>query len=692
MEVIYQYAWLIPVLPLLGAMLVGLGLISINQVTNRLRQLNAVVIISLMGASMVLSSALLWSQIQGHAPYLQTLEWAAAGNFHLTMGYTIDHLTALMLVIVTTVAVLVMIYTDGYMAHDPGYVRFYAYLSLFGSSMLGLVVSPNLVQVYIFWELVGMCSYLLVGFWYDRKAAADACQKAFVTNRVGDFGLLLGILGLFWATGSFDFMVMGDRLSNLVETGSISNFLAIVLAILVFLGPVAKSAQFPLHVWLPDAMEGPTPISALIHAATMVAAGVFLIARMYPVFENVPAAMNVIAYTGAFTAFLGATIAITQNDIKKGLAYSTISQLGYMVMAMGVGAYSAGLFHLMTHAYFKAMLFLGSGSVINGMEAVVGHDPVLAQDMRLMGGLRKYMPVTSFTFLIGCLAIAGIPPFAGFWSKDEILGAAFAANPFLWFIGWLTAGITAFYMFRMYFSTFEGKFRGNDEKIKVKLKNAAAALAQRSDTAELTPNFGPGAMKKGELSSHSHDSHSHEPHESPWTMSLPLVVLAVPSMLIGLVGTPYANYFEQFIFPPSETLAEVMEKAAEFDPHEFYVMAGSSVAVSVVGITLAVLMYLARKIDPSAIASKIQPLYDLSLNKWYFDDIYHRVFVLGLRRVARQVMEVDFRVVDGAVNLTGFFTLVSGEGLKYLETGRVQFYALIVFGAVLGLVIVFGVT
>jgi NAD(P)H-quinone oxidoreductase subunit 5 len=692
MEVIYQYAWLIPVLPLLGAMLVGLGLISINQVTNRLRQLNAVVIISLMGASMVLSSALLWSQIQGHAPYLQTLEWAAAGNFHLTMGYTIDHLTALMLVIVTTVAVLVMIYTDGYMAHDPGYVRFYAYLSLFGSSMLGLVVSPNLVQVYIFWELVGMCSYLLVGFWYDRKAAADACQKAFVTNRVGDFGLLLGILGLFWATGSFDFMVMGDRLSNLVETGSISNFLAIVLAILVFLGPVAKSAQFPLHVWLPDAMEGPTPISALIHAATMVAAGVFLIARMYPVFENVPAAMNVIAYTGAFTAFLGATIAITQNDIKKGLAYSTISQLGYMVMAMGVGAYSAGLFHLMTHAYFKAMLFLGSGSVIHGMEAVVGHDPVLAQDMRLMGGLRKYMPVTSFTFLIGCLAIAGIPPFAGFWSKDEILGAAFAANPFLWFIGWLTAGITAFYMFRMYFSTFEGKFRGNDEKIKVKLKNAAAALAQRSDTAELTPNFGPGAMKKGELSSHSHDSHSHEPHESPWTMSLPLVVLAVPSMLIGLVGTPYANYFEQFIFPPSETLAEVMEKAAEFDPHEFYVMAGSSVAVSVVGITLAVLMYLARKIDPSAIASKIQPLYDLSLNKWYFDDIYHRVFVLGLRRVARQVMEVDFRVVDGAVNLTGFFTLVSGEGLKYLESGRVQFYALIVFGAVLGLVIVFGVT
>ncbi|MBD2139329.1 NAD(P)H-quinone oxidoreductase subunit 5 [Anabaena sp. FACHB-1237] len=692
MEVLYQYAWLIPVLPLLGAMLVGLGLISLNQVTNQLRQINAVVIISLMGIAMALSIALLWSQIQGHEPYLRTLEWAAAGNFHLTMGYTIDHLTALMLVVVTTVAFLVMVYTDGYMAHDPGYVRFYAYLSLFGSSMLGLVVSPNLVQVYIFWELVGMCSYLLVGFWYDRKAAADACQKAFVTNRVGDFGLLLGILGLFWATGSFDFVVMGDRLSELVEAGSISNFLAIVLAILVFLGPVAKSAQFPLHVWLPDAMEGPTPISALIHAATMVAAGVFLIARMYPVFEDIPAAMNVIAYTGALTAFLGATIAITQNDIKKGLAYSTISQLGYMVMAMGVGAYSAGLFHLMTHAYFKAMLFLGSGSVIHGMEGVVGHDPVLAQDMRLMGGLRKYMPATGFTFLIGCLAISGIPPFAGFWSKDEILGAAFAANPSLWFIGWMTAGITAFYMFRMYFSTFEGKFRGNDEKIKTQLKKAAALASELA--GEVVPNFGPGAMKKGELEAHGHDSHGHssEPHESPWTMTLPLLVLAIPSILIGLVGTPYANYFEQFIFSPNENLAEVLEKAAEFDPHEFYVMAGSSIAISVVGITLAALMYLGKVIDPKAIASKIKPLYEFSLNKWYFDDIYYKVFVLGLRRVARQVMEVDFRVVDGAVNLTGFFTLVSGEGLKYLESGRVQFYALIVFGAVLGLVIFFGVT
>ncbi len=697
MEVIYQYVWLIPVLPLFGAMLVGLGLISFNQETNRLRQMNAAFIISLMGVAMGLSFALLWSQIQGHASYTRTIEWAAAGNFHLNMGYSIDHLAAVMLVIVTTVAFLVMVYTDGYMAHDPGYVRFYAYLSLFGSSMLGLVISPNIVQIYIFWELVGMCSYLLVGFWYDRKSAADAAQKAFVTNRVGDFGLLLGILGLFWATGSFEFDAIGHRLTELVQTGSVSNVLAVVFAILVFLGPVAKSAQFPLHVWLPDAMEGPTPISALIHAATMVAAGVFLIARMYPVFENIPAVMNVIAFTGAFTAFLGASIAITQNDIKKGLAYSTISQLGYMVMAMGVGAYSAGLFHLMTHAYFKAMLFLGSGSVIHGMEAVVGHDPALAQDMRLMGGLRKYMPFTAITFLIGCLAISGIPPFAGFWSKDEILGQTFEANPFLWGIGWLTAGITAFYMFRMYFTTFEGKFRGNKTEMWQRLKSPfGMAIVAGFEPARA---FGPGAMTKGELEAtaeHHHDDHGHThseyPHESPWTMTVPLLVLAIPSMLIGLLGTPYANYFEEFIFSPNETFVSVVEKATLFNPNEFYIMAGASVGISLIGITLASLMYLWGKINPVAIAAKIKPLYELSLNKWYFDDIYHRVFVIGLRRLARQVMEVDFRVVDGAVNLTGFFTLISGEGLKYIENGRAQFYALIIFGAVLGLVIVFGVT
>jgi NAD(P)H-quinone oxidoreductase subunit 5 len=574
-----------------------------------------------------------------------------------------------------------MIYTDGYMAHDQGYVRFYAYLSLFSSSMLGLVVSPNLVQVYIFWELVGMCSYLLVGFWFDRKPAADAAQKAFVTNRVGDFGLLLGILGLYWATGSFDFQVIGDRLQLLVESGTLSVGVAVLFAILVFLGPVAKSAQFPLHVWLPDAMEGPTPISALIHAATMVAAGVFLIARMFPVFSSLPEVMQVIAWTGAFTAFLGATIAITQNDIKKGLAYSTISQLGYMVMAMGAGAYSAGLFHLMTHAYFKAMLFLGSGSVIHGMESVVGHDPALAQDMRMMGGLRKYMPMTALTFLVGCLAISGIPPFAGFWSKDEILDSAFAANPGLWAVGWSTAGITAFYMFRMYFSTFEGNFRGNETQVRQKLK------AQKSQP-EMALAFGPGAMDPKELTVDAHNHHSEFPHESPLTMTLPLLVLAVPSALVGLIGTPFDNYFESFIYPPDAAVTEALEATAEFNWTEFLVMAGSSLGIALLGITLASLMYLWHKVDPSAIAQKIKPLYELSLNKWYFDDIYETVFVQGCRRLARQVMEVDYNVVDGVVNLTGFIAVITGEGLKYFENGRAQFYALVIFVAILGFVII----
>ena len=667
MDFAYQYAWLIPLLPLAAALIIGTGLITFNKSTNKLRSLWSVLSVSATGGAMVMAINLLWSQIQGHDPYLYTFEWAQAGSFHLNMGFVIDHLTALMLVIVTTVAFLVQIYTDGYMAHDPSYVRFYAYLSLFTSSMLGLVISPNLVQIYIFWELVGMCSYLLIGFWFDRKGAADACQKAFVTNRVGDFGLLLGLLGLYWATGTFEFTEMGSRLSELVESGAISVGLAILFAILVFMGPAAKSAQFPLHVWLPDAMEGPTPISALIHAATMVAAGVFLIARMFPVFEEIPAVMNVIAWTGAFTAFLGASIAITQNDIKKGLAYSTVSQLGYMVMGMGVGAYSAGLFHLMTHAYFKAMMFLGSGSVIHGMEEVVGHDPDVAQDMRVMGGLRKYMPITAITFFIGTLAISGIPPFAGFWSKDEILASTFRSNPALWAIGFATAGITAFYMFRMYFTTFEGEFRGTDKQLlaMVKAENSVGKEAQADD-------------------GHGHH-HASKPHESPITMTFPLMVLAIPSMLIGLVGTPLGNYFEYFIHAPSEKITEV--PAEGFTP-EFLLMGGSSIGIGLIGISLAILMYMQKKIDPSAIAKSIEPLYKLSKNKWYIDEIYNSIFVVGSRRLARQVLEVDAKIVDGAVNLAGFVTVVTGEGLKYFENGKAQFYALVIFIGVLGFVIV----
>ncbi len=709
MDLAYQYTWLIPIFPLLGSVLIGILILMANSFIRKNRSLASGLSVFLTGTAMVQSYALLVGQIQGHGLYEQAFTWAEAGSFAVQMGVSLDNLAAMMLVVVTTVSFLVQIYTHGYMAHDKGYVRFYAYLSLFTASMLGLVLSPNLVQVYVFWELVGMCSYLLIGFWHDRPAAAAAAQKAFVTNRVGDFGLLLGILGLYWLTGTFDFEPMGRALEDMINAGSVSLTLVTIFGVLVFLGPVAKSAQFPLHVWLPDAMEGPTPISALIHAATMVAAGVFLVARMFPVFEGIPAVMTTIAWTGAGTAFLGASIAITQNDIKKGLAYSTISQLGYMIMAMGVGAYSAGLFHLVTHAFFKAMLFLGSGSVIHGMEEVVGHNPATAQDMRLMGGLRKYMPVTATTFLLGTLAICGIPPFAGFWSKDEILAATFESSPVLWGVGYLTAGITAFYMFRMYFLTFEGEFRGTNtellEQVAVSEGRPVAAFSFAYDMGQRTV-FGPGAMdvkelEQGEAAGHDHhhdEHHASEPHESPWSMTLPLVVLAVPSVLIGLLGTPFANFFESFIHAPGEEMEGFAEaahqwaefQAGSFDWHEFLVMGGSSVGIGLIGISLAVLIYSRHQIDPGAIAKSIQPLYNFSLNKWYFDDLYDRVFVRGTRFAAREALEVDSRIVDGVVNLAGLVAMVTGEALKYVENGKAQFYALIIFSTVVVMVVISG--
>jgi NAD(P)H-quinone oxidoreductase subunit 5 len=662
-----ELAWLIPVLPLLGACLTGLGLISFNRTVNRLRKPVALLLIGCVGAAAVLSFAVLAEQIAGAGPREVLFDWASAGTFNLQMGFRIDPLAAVMLSLVTTIALLVMVYSDGYMAHDRGYVRFFTYLALFSSSMLGLVISPNLLEIYVFWELVGMCSYLLVGFWYDREGAAHAAQKAFVVNRVGDFGLLLGILGLFWATGSFGFEEIGARLSEAVAGGSVSNAAAVLLCLLVFMGPMAKSAQFPLHVWLPDAMEGPTPISALIHAATMVAAGVFLVARLQPVYEPFPVVQVVVAVIGTITLFLGASIALTQMDLKKGLAYSTVSQLGYMMLAMGCGAPVAGMFHLVTHAFFKAMLFLGSGSVIHAMEEVVGHDPALAQDMRLMGGLRRSMPITAITFLIGCIAISGIPPLAGFWSKDEILGQAFETYPLLWAMGFVTAGLTAFYMFRLYFLTFEGSFRGHDSAVRAALLKAAGRGAE-----------------EGEEHGHGHADH---PHESCWQMTLPLAVLAVPSVLIGLLGTPWNSRFAALLDPH-----EAAEMASHFSWGAFLPLAGASVAISAAGISTALLAYGLRRFDLGSLVAARFPALDAFLaNKWYLDAINERIFVQGSRRLARQVLEVDAKVVDGVVNLTGLLTLGSGEGLKYFETGRAQFYALIVFGGVIGLVVLFGV-
>ncbi len=661
-----EIAWLIPVFPLVGAVISGLGLISFNKKINNSREIVSLGLISFVGISAVISYKALFEQVNGYQSVEKLFVWANAGDFVIPMGFVLDPLGSVMLALVTTITLLVMIYSHGYMMHDKGYVRFFTYLALFSSSMMGLIISPNLLEIYVFWELVGMCSYLLVGFWYDREGAAHAAQKAFVVNRVGDFGLLLGILGLFWATNSFDFNEIAVKISQAVSDNSIPIWAALILCFLVFLGPMAKSAQFPLHVWLPDAMEGPTPISALIHAATMVAAGIFLVARLQPLYSIFPSIQFIIALVGTITCFLGASIALTQMDLKKGLAYSTVSQLGYMMLAMGCGAPIAGIFHLVTHACFKAMLFLGSGSVIHAMEEVVGHQPILAQDMRLMGGLRKKMPYTSATFLIGCVAISGIPPLAGFWSKDEILGNAFISFPAFWFVGLLTAGMTAFYMFRLYFLTFEGDFRGENKELQKKLLMDSKINMDEENEEE-------------------HEEHGYI-HESPWSMTFPLVFLAVPSVIIGFMGIPWDSKFAKLLDPEE---AEIAAKA--FELKEFLPLAIASVFIASAGIVIAYQAYFVKKINLSIlIAEKFPTINQFLSNKWYLDDINEKLFVKGSRKLAKEVLEVDSKVVDGVVNLTGLVTLGSGEGLKYFETGRAQFYALIVFGGVILLVAIFG--
>lgn len=620
-QILYQYAWLIPVFPLFSAFVMGLGLISFRKATQSLRRDLGFFTIALLGVSVLLSLAIFFFQYFGTSSYQWEMEWVVSQNFSLEIGYLIDPLSATMLVVVSTVGFLVMIYTDEYMAYDEGYVRFFGYLSLFCSSMLGLVLSTNLAQIYIFWELIGMCSYLLIGFWFTRSTAGDACQKAFITNRIGDFGLLLGILGFYWLTQSFHFTEIATRLESLAVLDPQILQLATLFGILLFLGPISKSAQFPLHVWLPDAMEGPTPISALIHAATLVAAGIYLVARMFPVFSQLPNVMNTIAWTGCLTAFLGATIATTQVDLKKGLAYSTVSQLGYMMMAMGVGSYSAGLFHLITHAYSKALLFLGSGSAIHGMEGAIGFSPFENQNMNNMGGLRKKMPVTATTFLIGTLSICGFPPFACFWSKDAILSDLFQSDPVIWLFAWLTAGLTSFYMFRIYFLTFEGEFRGPDINL-VK--------------------------------------------ESGTNMLLPLVVLTIPTVTLGLLGTPFRDFFKSF--------TENATIETNVDWPEFLTMAGSSVGIGLLGFGFAFLTYYKCSISRVSLANWNLPLYEFSKNKWYIDDLYDSLIVQGNRKFAQRILFFDQYFIDGLVNFTGIFVFLSGEGLRYTETGRFQVY------------------
>jgi NADH-quinone oxidoreductase subunit L len=713
---VIRYAHLIPFLPLLS--------FFVNiAVGRRLPRKGDWVSLATIWTTLAMSIGIFYEVFSAYDPnfrYHVVIPWMSVGDRALFQtGILIDNVTAIMLVVVTGVSSLVHLFSVGYMHGDPRYNRFFAYLSIFSFSMLGLVLSESLLFIYIFWELVGLSSYLLIGFWFEKKSAADACKKAFIVNRVGDFGFLIGILIIYATCGVLGY----DEVFRAIGDGKLSGGLLTLAGIAVFCGAIGKSAQFPLHVWLPDAMEGPTPVSALIHAATMVAAGVYLVGRVYPIFT--PDAFLVISYIGLITLFLAATIALTQNDIKRVLAYSTTSQLGFMIMGLGVGGYTAGLAHLTTHAAFKACLFLGSGSVIHAVHS---------QDIREMGGLRKKLPITFWTFLIATLAIAGVPGFSGFFSKDMILAAALEfgmRNPqhlIIFFGALLTAGMTAFYMFRMVIMTFFGEPK-------------------------------------------DHHKYDHA-HESPPNMWVPLVILAALSFSFWF-KSPFVEkgWFQTLVVKPASVAnlpkapagepAHAEEHGASRGPsahgtshgpsargtsapmeeghgassaptegghgagaaahggeaaHDAHIAHTahayamySSVAVGTLGIVLAFGVYLFGWVDPARVANSLKPLYNFLLNKWYFDELYEATVISGSKAVSRGLAWFDLYVVDGLVNLAarlgvflswlvGIFdnkvvdgavdgvatvTIASGSVLRRLQTGKLYHYVFALAGGAL---------
>lgn len=573
----------------------------------------------------------------GHHSTFRLYTWLTSGTLDIHIGLTIDRLTAVMLLLVTTVSALVHVYTIGYMQGDPGYARFFSYIALFTFSMLMLVLADNFLQLFVFWEAVGLCSYLLIGHWYERASACSAATKAFIVNRVGDFGFLLGLL-LVWITfGSLDYADVFAKTPNVAaETMNLLGLfggeweisILSVICLLLFTGAIGKSAQVPLHVWLPDAMEGPTPISALIHAATMVTAGVFMVARLAPLYNLSPTAMAVVAIVGGVTMVLGATIALTQTDIKRVVAYSTMSQLGYMVMACGLGAYTAGMYHLLTHGAFKALLFLGCGSVIIALH----HE----QDMRKMGGLKEKLPVTYWTFLIGSLALAGFPLTAGFFSKDDLLVSAWSSGTLgqvLTVFGLLTALMTAFYSFRLVFVTFWGPSRVD----------------------------------------HHHAAHVHEPST---TMTVPLIILAALSIVSGYVGIP------EFLEP---MFASGGSEGAHHGAGAIVIMLLAT-AMGLLGIAGAYYVYVLNPSLPDRWAQRWQKAYQLSLNKWYVDEAYDEGIVAPTFTAANELWKrVDVAVIDGAVNGVARAIAWAGWLLRLLQSGQTQHYAL---GMALGAIVI----
>jgi NADH-quinone oxidoreductase subunit L len=612
------YAWLIPLFPLAafaaiilrGERLPGRGaFVSIA----------AIVLAGLAGLQVLGEVATAGARAD------LTYRWVTLGNRPLVVGFVVDPLSAVMLAMVGIVASLITIYSVGYMRGDPRYPRFFAYLSLFQFSMLFLVLADNFLFMYAGWELVGLCSYLLIGFWFERPPAARAALKAFITTRVGDFSMMIGILIFFLHTGTLSFTGIFQG----IQAGQIGGPLLTLAAVLVFGGAVGKSAQVPLQVWLPDAMEGPTPVSALIHAATMVAAGVYLVARTYPLFILSPGrdALSAVAWIGGITALLGATMGVVEDDIKRVLAYSTMSQLGYMFMGLGVLGYSAGMFHLITHAFFKALLFLGAGSIIHA---------VATNDMKAMGGLARTMPVTFWTFLIGTLALTGIPPFSGFFSKDAILVAAYAQNKALWAIGTVGAFITALYMGRLIWYTFAGSYRG------------AAAEG--------------GGVHSGHGGDHL--------HESPSVMTVPLVILAGCTVFLGFLERPFGEFVHfSGVEPPPGPAGLV----------------ALSVLVALAGWAAAAAIYPWRLVSSAALRRRFAWLYTVLVHKYFFDDVYRWVFLGAGSALVLIAGAFDRYVVDGLVNAVAWLTGRAGWVLRYVQTGREENYLLLIF---LGLVVI----
>ncbi len=635
----YDKLWLIPFFPLLGFVINGLFGKKIKN-EKVIGTIGTLAIASSFVVSCKYFFQLLGDTEKVHEQVLAP--WITVGSLQVDWGFLLDPLSALMIMVVTGVGSLIHLYSIGYMHGEEGFYRYFSYLNLFCFSMLMLVLGNNALVMFIGWEGVGLCSYLLIGYYFHKQSASDAAKKAFVVNRIGDFGFLLGLFTLYWALGSghgvwtLNFVEIAEH-GHLLGPGSL---VVTVVTLCFFLGATGKSAQIPLYTWLPDAMEGPTPVSALIHAATMVTAGIYMIGRMNGLFAMAPDTMMTIAIVGAATAIFAASIGLAQNDIKRVLAYSTVSQLGYMFLAMGVGAFTAGIFHLMTHAFFKACLFLGSGSVIHALSG--------EQDMRYMGGLRKHMPYTHITFLVATIAIAGIPGLAGFFSKDEILWWAFGSTRghwLLWLVAAIAAGMTAFYMFRLVFMTFYGKER---------------------------------------LTHHA----KHHLHESPLVITLPLMVLAVLSLFGGYVGVPAilggANHIHHFLEPVFGPASETYNLSAHGSHAVEYGLMGISVGIAVVGIALAYIMYLKRPELPGRFVASFQGLHRAVYNKWYVDEIYDALVVVPTKRLGTFLWKgFDVVVVDGIVNGTGKIVVACSKALRFTQTGYVHNYAMVmVVGAV----------